>query len=317
MRLDLMKGDCLEKMDELISQGVQLDLILCDPPYGNMNGAGLDGWKNATTEWDIAINPNDIYTRAEKLLRENGILILFSQEPYTSQLRTQTINNLQFCYPMIWKKDHFANALISKKAPVSYFEDISIFFKKYDVDLKNPLRNYAKNVMDFIGLRLKQINSQLGHRRAEHFFYWNTTQFKLPTRNTYNELINTFNINKMNGYIPYEELITLNNKYSKVFNLNGKNKKSNILEYKKDYGRLHPTQKPVDLLIDLINTFSNENDIVLDFTMGSGSTGEACLKTNRNFIGIERDDNYFNIAKNRINTYIEDNNLENIELNIN
>lgn len=317
MRLDLMKGDCLEKMDELISQGVQLDLILCDPPYGNMNGAGLDGWKNATTEWDIAINPNDIYTRAEKLLRENGILILFSQEPYTSQLRTQTINNLQFCYPMIWKKDHFANALISKKAPVSYFEDISIFFKKYDVDLKNPLRNYAKNVMDFIGLRLKQINSQLGHRRAEHFFYWNTTQFKLPTRDTYNELINTFNINKMNGYIPYEELITLNNKYSKIFNLNGKNKKSNILEYKKDYGRLHPTQKPVDLLIDLINTFSNENDIVLDFTMGSGSTGEACLKTNRNFIGIERDDNYFNIAKNRINTYIEDNNLENIELNIN
>lgn len=316
MRLDLMKGDCLEKMDKLISQGVQLDLILCDPPYGNMNGAGLDGWENATTEWDIAINPNDIYTRAEKLLRENGILILFSQEPYTSQLRTQTINNLQFCYPMIWKKDHFANALISKKAPVSYFEDISIFFKKYDVDFKNPLRNYAKNVMDFIGLRLKQINSQLGHRRAEHFFYWNTTQFKLPTRDTYNELINTFNINKMNGYIPYEELIALNNKYSKIFNLNGKNKKSNILEYKKDYGRLHPTQKPVDLLIDLINTFSNENDIVLDFTMGSGSTGEACLKTNRNFIGIERDDNYFNTSKNRINTYIEDNNLENIELNI-
>ena len=108
----------------------------------------------------------------------------------------------------------------------------------------------------------------------------------------------------MDGFIPYEKLNELNNKYSKIFNLNGENKKSNILEYKKDYGRLHPTQKPVDLLIDLIETFSNENDTVLDFTMGSGSTGEACLRTNRNFIGIEQDDKYFDIAYNRINRYI-------------
>lgn len=108
----------------------------------------------------------------------------------------------------------------------------------------------------------------------------------------------------MHGFITYDDLENMNKKYSKTFNLNGDNKKSNILEYKKDYGRLHPTQKPVDLLIDLINTFSNENDVVLDFTMGSGSTGEACLRTNRNFIGIEQDDKYFDIAYNRINGYI-------------
>lgn len=65
-------------MDKLIEQGVRVDLILCDPPYGNMNGAELDGWKNQTTQWDIAIKPKDIYIRADKLLRENGILILFS-----------------------------------------------------------------------------------------------------------------------------------------------------------------------------------------------------------------------------------------------
>ena len=303
-KFQLYKGDCLEIMDKLIEQEVQIDLILCDPPYGNMNGAELDGWKNATTEWDTAINPEDIYIRAEKLLRENGVLILFSQEPYTSQLRTQTINNLQFCYPMIWKKDHFANALIAKKAPVSYFEDINVFFKKYDSDLKNPLRNYAKAVMDFIGMSLKQINSKLGHRKAEHFFYWNTSQFKIPTEKTYMELVSVFGIDRLNGYLTYKELTNLNSRYCKVFNLKGENKKSNILEYKKDYGRLHPTQKPVDLLIDLIETFSNENDTVLDFTMGSGSTGEACLRTNRNFIGIEQDDEYFDIAYNRINGYI-------------
>ena len=65
-------------------------------------------------------------------------------------------------------------------------------------------------------------------------------------------------------------------------------------------GSLHPTQKPTDLLEYLIKTYTNEGDLVLDFTMGSGSTGVACLNTNRKFIGIELDENYFNIAKKRI-----------------
>lgn len=65
--------------------------------------------------------------------------------------------------------------------------------------------------------------------------------------------------------------------------------------------RMHPTQKPVDLLEYLIETYSVEEEAVLDFTMGSGSTGVACKNLNRNFIGIEKDDKYFNIAKNRIN----------------
>ena len=64
--------------------------------------------------------------------------------------------------------------------------------------------------------------------------------------------------------------------------------------------RVHPTQKPIDLLEYLIKTYTNENDIVLDFTMGSGSTGVACINTNRRFIGIELDEKYFDIAKNRI-----------------
>ena len=73
-----------------------------------------------------------------------------------------------------------------------------------------------------------------------------------------------------------------------------------ILEYSKD-GKLHSTQKPVALMEYLIKTYTNENETVLDFTMGSGSTGVAAKNTNRNFIGIEMDENYFNIASNRIN----------------
>ena len=84
--------------------------------------------------------------------------------------------------------------------------------------------------------------------------------------------------------------------------------KSYIQEYenypfKRDKNKFHPTQKPVELLEYLIKTYSNENDTVLDFTMGSGSTGVACLQTNRNFIGIELDTEYFKIAKERCKNY--------------
>ena len=80
---------------------------------------------------------------------------------------------------------------------------------------------------------------------------------------------------------------------------NGERYPIDIIEFKKDSG-LHPTQKPVALLEYLIKTYTNENDIVLDNCMGSGSTGVACINTNRNFIGIELDEKYFKIAKDRI-----------------
>ena len=110
----------------------------------------------------------------------------------------------------------------------------------------------------------------------------------------------------MEGYKDFKELKEIDNefknKFASTFNLwEGKKYKSNILKYKKDYTGHHPTQKPVLLLEDLIKTFSNEADLVVDLTMGSGSTGVAAKNTNRNFIGIEMDENYFDVATNRIN----------------
>src|SRR5690625_3466636 len=106
----------------------------------------------------------------------------------------------------------------------------------------------------------------------------------------------------MDGFIPYEELREIDRSFDAVFNLPpGAKYKSNILKYKKDYDGYHPTQKPVALLEDLIKTFSNEGDTVVDLTMGSGSTGAACKNTGRNFIGIELDEEYFKIATERIN----------------
>jgi len=92
-----------------------------------------------------------------------------------------------------------------------------------------------------------------------------------------------------------------------TFNLpHGAKYKSNVLEYRKDYTGHHPTQKPVALLADLVETYTNEGDTVLDFTMGSGSTGVACANTGRKFIGIEMDADFFQVATDRITVAIKE-----------
>jgi len=238
---------------------------------------------------------------ANRILRKNGKMVLTANQPFTTEVISKAILNLPHCYNMYWDKMHFANCLVANKAPVSYIEDVLVFSKKYDVENLHPLRKYAKNIMQFIGLNLKQINTKLGHRKAEHFFYLKSTQFELCKKDSYLDLIRVFSINNMDGFLNYAELERINNKYTSTFNLWESNKyKSNILKYKKDYDGHHPTQKPVLLLEDLIKTFSNENDLVVDLTMGSGSTGVACKNTNRDFIGIEMNEEYYDIACKRV-----------------
>jgi site-specific DNA-methyltransferase (adenine-specific) len=298
----LINGDCLEENDKIESGSV--DLILTDLPYGTMNG--FNG-----INWDYAISPDKVYEIANRILRKNGKMVLFSQEPYTSNLITQAIANIPFSYRMVWEKDSFANALLCNKAPVGFFEDILVFSKNHDTEAIHPLRLYFKVIMEFIGLNLKQINTKLGHRRAEHTFYIDSTQYGLCTQPTYNELIEIFNIDKMRDFKTFSQLKEIDSQFKEnmasTFNLwEGNKYKSNILKYKKDYNGHHPTQKPILLLEDLIQTFSNKNDLIVDLTMGSGSTGVACKNLNRNFIGIELDEKYFNIAKDRIeNTPIQ------------
>ena len=258
-------------------------------------------WDKSKTEWDTTIDPKKVYEIANRILRKNGKMILFSQEPYTTKLISEAIPNVPFSYRGAWEKDNFANALGVNKSWVSFIEDVLVFSKKYDLEGLHPLRIYFKYIMDFIGLNLKQINAKLGHRRAEHCFYLNSTQFGLCTENTYLELIEVFGIDKEKEFKTFKELKNIEFKYESRFNLwEGKKYKSNILKYKKDYTGHHPTQKPVLLLEDLIKTFSNEGDLVVDFTMGSGSTGVACVNTKRNFIGIEMDEHYYAVADTRV-----------------
>ena len=311
--ITLWHGDCLELMKNIPDGSV--DLVLTDPPYGTVKGMPIDGWrrKEDCAEWDSTIDMKAMFAEIPRVLRQNGKAILFSQEPYTSRLITSAVPSLPFAYRAMWYKNVHANALLAKTAMVSRYEDICIFTKPHDAECTNELRDYFKKVLEFIGAKsCKEINQKLGHRRAEHCFYvtgkgMGSSQFGLCTEQTYNEIVSVFGIDKMDGFLPYAELARLNEKYTATFNLwQGGKSKSNVLEYKKDNDGYHPTQKPVALLEDLIKTYSNEENTVLDFTMGSGSTGVACVNTGRKFVGIELDDGYFDIAKERIEKSIRE-----------
>src|SRR5699024_9067660 len=142
-------------------------------------------------------------------------MVLFGNEPFSSKLINESIPNIPFSYRMIWLKDQpaFSMYIGCKKRPMSYYEDILVFSKSHDIDNLHPLRFYFGEVMEYIGLGLKGINDALGHRRVEHTFYINSTQFALCTNETYEELIKKFGINNMQGFKTYAELEQINKRY--------------------------------------------------------------------------------------------------------
>jgi len=312
MNIELIQGDCLIESDKIQSGSV--DLILTDLPYGVVkmkDSAGNYKVLNTAETWDKAIEPKSIYEIANRILRKNGKMILFSQEPYTSRMITEAIPNVPFSYRAIWEKNDFANGLGVNKAMVSFYEDILIFSKnhqKHDFEGLHPLREYFLNQKTESDLTDSKIKKILGNGMGGHYFT-NGSQFCLPTLANYEKLQTTGyfkrdwnELKQIDNDYRNELIRKMNKQYPSTFNLwEGNKYKSNILKYKKDYNGYHPTQKPSLLLEDLIKTFSNENDLVVDLTMGSGSTGVACRNTNRNFIGIEKDENYFRIAEQRIN----------------
>jgi site-specific DNA-methyltransferase (adenine-specific) len=305
-------GDCLEQHKHIKSGSV--DLILTDLPYGIITmkeNAGNYKKLNTGEKWDSVIDTKKIFQIANRILRKNGKLILFSQEPFSFELMKEQTFELPFIYKMYWEKNDFANALGVNKAPVSYMEEILIFNQKFDSSLSNPIRRFLKEMQDDIDIYYNSdeiinlyynsgIASSIESAKtiAKHKLDWNYKQIE-PINKTHWDLLNTV----YQFPISFEELTEMNDKYcNSTFNLwEGNKYKSNILKYKKDYNGYHPTQKPILLLEDLIKTFSNEGNLVVDLTMGSGSTGVACKNTNRNFIGIEKDEGYFKIAEQRIN----------------
>jgi site-specific DNA-methyltransferase (adenine-specific) len=240
--ISLYNGDCLEIMDKLIEEGVIVDAIITDPPYGT-----------TACKWDSIIPFEEMWLRLNKLIKPNGAIVLFGSEPFSSLLRVSNLNNYK--YDWKWEKEQSTGFLNAKKQPLRHNEDICIFYKKqstYNPQMRDGFTPYKRD---------RTNDNKHGH-----------------TKN-YNSQVPTITINSGQRY-PI-----------------------NSIKFKRDNNSnsLHPTQKPVALMEYLIKTYTNENELVLDFTMGSGTTGVACKNLNRNFIGIELDENYYKIASERIN----------------
>ena len=313
--MKLYKGDCLIESDKIESGSV--DLILTDLPYGTMTKLNYKEQIQCRGEnsfkWDEVIDTKKVYEIANRILRKNGKMVLFCQQPFTNELITKAIPNIPFSYSMIWEKDNYGHALLAKKAPLNYYEDVLVYSKSERVHTGNdihPLKGYFFEIYNIFEKGfIEDLFKKEGRYKTEQSakantalkFGFNKSNFEFMNLSLFNYLSNFIGFDRR-----YEELKKVDTeykiKYGSTFNLwEGKKYKSNILKYKKDYTGHHPTQKPVLLLEDLIKTFSNENDLVVDLTMGSGSTGVACKNTNRDFIGIEMNDEYFKIAEQRIN----------------
>jgi len=245
MSIELIHGDCLEKMKNIESGSI--DMILADPPYGT-----------TACKWDSIIPFDLMWVQLKRLIKPDGAIILFGSEPFSSALRMSNIKN--FKYDWIWDKKRITNPMMAKKQPLRQHEVLSVFYSNQPTYNPQP---YLKNTVGLMS------NKNL-----------NKTH-KTETQGN-SKLIATGNKNKF-GYPR-----TLLTQIPVMNNLS------------KDKAGLHPTQKPVGLMEYLIKTYTNSSETVLDFTMGSGSTGVACKILDRDFIGIELDEKYFNIAKERI-----------------
>ena len=210
--------------------------------------------------WDTIIPFEPLWENYKRIIKPNGCIALFGSEPFSSYLRLSNIS--QYRYDWIWDRVAPSGFLNANLMPMKRHEVISVFVSKGTTTYNKQMekRNPKSNSLGKIE------NYSKGKGNSNPKVYGSIKDKKIMSYNEY-----------------------LRNP-------------TTIIEFSKGNNRhsFHPTQKPVPLLEYLIKTYTNENETVLDNTMGSGSTGVACIRTNRNFIGYEKDSNYYSIAEKRI-----------------
>ena len=308
MKQDLYLGDTLELMNEIPEKSI--DFICCDLPYGTTACA-----------WDTIIPFDKLWEQYKRIIKDKGVMVLFGSEPFSSLLRTSNLG--WYKYDWIWEKNNAGNFQLVNYQPLKIHETISVFCNETpDMEFADIMIENMKR------LNLKKIDvSKLELSRTGGMTGWVTNKLngsQLPTAEQWNKICNLFGIeNKYEEILSKVKRITYNldlndtdiicsnkGKAGSLGHLSSESKRDNykqtktgypksILRYDRENG-LHPTQKPLPLMEFIVSTYSNENETVLDNTMGSGTCGVACKKLNRNFIGIEKDEKYFNKAKKRI-----------------
>ena len=306
-------GDCLELMKDIPDKSI--DLILTDPPY-NINKAKWDTWKN-TEEYVNWLG--SIFKECERVLKDNGSFYFFHND-FLQMVEIQNwINkNTKFVFKqlIVWNKkfkgannegylqgyNEIENLRNYQKMAeyclyYTFQDETRLSTVMLDVNNFQTLRNYFKDVYNYISINKKQIIFKIG-QKADHCFRYNSTQWDLPTEETYNELITIFKINKYVGFREYESLRQEYESLRYIFN----NQKTHHSVWNYDIAKKegHITPKPIDLIENILYHSSNEGMTILDPFLGSGTTAIACINTGRNFIGIEKDEEYFNIAQKRV-----------------
>ena len=231
--------DCLTGMQKIDDKSI--DCVICDLPYGTTK-----------CSWDIILPFDKLWEQYDRIVKPNGAIVLFGQEPFSSLLRLSNIKNYR--YDLYWQKERLTNIQQVKRRVGKDIETISIFYR---------------------------------------------------SQCTYNPQMVEYNGPKRSNKIGKGKLGKLTDdgeKKPKEYNDIGLRYPTQLLKFQRDIltSNLHPTQKPVKLVEWLIKTYTNENDVVLDNCMGSGTTAVACLNTKRNFIGFENNEDYYQVANERI-----------------
>lgn len=250
--MKLYLGDCLDVLRTLPDNSV--DAVIADPPYSETRA-----------KWDAIIPMEELWMELKRVIKPQGAIVLFGNEPFSSHLR---LSNLEmYRYDWKWVKNRATGFANSNYRPMRKYEDILVFSKANASagGKANPMGYYPQGLVP-----ANKVKKNTPKRKG----LISVNNSNLGEKNT------------LNGESEYVQKWT--------------NYPDNILFFDCETKYVHPTQKPVALMEYLVSTYSKEGEVVLDFCMGSGSTGVACKNLNREFIGIEKDEGYFKIAKERM-----------------
>ena len=314
MTIDLRYGDTIEQMKLIPDKSI--DFICCDLPYGTTACA-----------WDSIVPFDKLWEQYKRIIKDKGVIVLFGSEQFSSLLRTSNLD--WYKYDWIWEKNNAGNFQLVNYQPLKIHETISVFYNE------TPNMEFADIMVENMKrLNLKQIDiSKLELSRTGGMTGWVTNKLngsQLPTAEQWGKICNLFEIeNDYDDILSRVKRTTYNldldnidivcsnkGKAGSLGHLSSESKRSNytqiktgypksILKYDRENG-LHPTQKPVELFEYLIKTYTNEGNLVLDNCAGSGTTGIACLNTNRNYILMEKEEKYFETINKRISDWHSD-----------
>ena len=258
---------------EIITDDVKLYLGDCLEKMKNIPDDSVDlvlcdlPYGSTKCKWDSIIDNEKLWKEYKRIVKKpRGVVLLFGQQPFTSMLISS--NYEWYKYNLIWKKNKTTQYLLANYRPMKCTEDICVFSKGGAAAASRKKGNMTYNPQGLKPVDIKKKNSaaRIGKMlNQEHHLGKN---------------------NKLTGDSEYSQKFT--------------NYPNELIEFDVECDTIHETQKPVKLIEYLIKTYSNEGDLVLDNTMGSGTTGVGCVNTGRKFIGIELTEKYFKLSKNRI-----------------